>query len=48
MQSNNTQNPRTSAAKILQRVIYQGESLSSALLDAEDPLIRDLCYGSLR
>ena len=46
--SNNTQNPRTNAAKILQRVIYQGESLSSALLDAEDPLIRDLCYGSLR
>lgn len=48
MQSKKTQNPRTSAAKILQRVIYQGESLSSALLDAEDPLIRDLCYGSLR
>lgn len=48
MQSKKIQNPRTSAAKILQRVIYQGESLSSALLDAEDPLIRDLCYGSLR
>jgi len=51
MQSNNaskSQNPRTSAAKILQRVIYQGESLSTALLDAEDPLVRDLCYGSLR
>ncbi len=46
--SNKIQNPRTSAAKILQRVIYQGESLSSALLDAEDPLVRDLCYGSLR
>ena len=45
---NNTQNPRTSAAKILQRVIYQGESLSAVLVDAEDPLIRDLCYGSLR
>jgi len=45
---NNSPNPRASAAKILQRVIYQGESLSSALLDAEDPLVRDLCYGSLR
>jgi 16S rRNA (cytosine967-C5)-methyltransferase len=48
MQSKKTINPRTRAAKILQRVIYQGESLSAALLDAEDPLIRDLCYGSLR
>jgi 16S rRNA (cytosine967-C5)-methyltransferase len=47
-QPNNSTNPRTAAAKILQRVIYQGESLSAALLDAEDPLIRDLCYGSLR
>jgi 16S rRNA (cytosine967-C5)-methyltransferase len=48
MQSKNKSNPRTSAAKILQRVIYQGESLSPALLDADDPLVRDLCYGSLR
>ena len=46
--SNNTPNPRTTAAKILQRVIYQGESLSAALQDAEDPMVRDLCYGSLR
>jgi 16S rRNA (cytosine967-C5)-methyltransferase len=48
MQSKDNQNPRTSAAKILQSVIYQGESLSSALLEAEDSLVRDLCYGSLR
>ncbi|MEE9309662.1 MAG: 16S rRNA (cytosine(967)-C(5))-methyltransferase RsmB [Cocleimonas sp.] len=48
MQTKNNQNPRTSAAKILKRVIYQGESLSAALVDAEDPLVRDLCYGSLR
>ena len=41
-------NPRTNAARILQRVIYQGESLSSVLLDTETPLVRDLCYGSLR
>ena len=45
---NTASNPRTSAAKILQRVIYQGESLSVALQDAEDPMVRDLCYGSLR
>ena len=45
---NKATNPRTSAAKILQRVIYNGESLSTALLDAEDPMVRDLCYGSLR
>ena len=41
-------NPRTSAAKILQSVIYKGESLSPALQDVDDPLVRDLCYGSLR
>ncbi len=46
--SNQQTNPRTLAAKILQRVIYQGESLSTALLNAEDPLVRDLCYGCLR
>ena len=48
MQSKKQINPRSVAAKILQRVIYQGESLSAALLDAEDSLVRDLCYGSLR
>ena len=41
-------NPRTTAAKILQSVIYKGESLSPALQDVEDPMVRDLCYGSLR
>jgi len=41
-------NPRTTAAKILQAVIYNGESLSPALQNAEDPMVRDLCYGSLR
>ena len=41
-------NPRTTAAKILQSVIYKGESLSPALQDVDDPLVRDLCYGSLR
>ena len=41
-------NPRTAAAKILQSVIYKGESLSPALQDVDDPLVRDLCYGSLR
>lgn len=41
-------NPRTTAAKILQSVIYKGESLSPALQDIDDPLVRDLCYGSLR
>lgn len=46
---NQTQsNPRTAAAKIIQSVIYNGESLSSALNDEEDSLTRDLCYGSLR
>lgn len=41
-------NPRTSAAKILQSVIYKGESLSAALADNESPMVSDLCYGSLR
>ena len=45
---NKTTNPRINAAKILQRVIYKGESLSAALEDAEDSMVRDLCYGSLR
>ena len=41
-------NPRAVAAKILQRVIYSGESLSPALADVEDSLVRDYCYGCLR
>lgn len=44
-------NPRLTATKILHRVIYQGESLSPLLADTEaaaDPLVRDLCFGSLR
>ena len=43
-------NPRLIAAKILRRVIYHGESLSPLLMDndAIDPLVRDLCFGSLR
>ncbi|MEE9310061.1 MAG: transcription antitermination factor NusB, partial [Cocleimonas sp.] len=41
-------NPRTTAAKILQAVIYKGESLSTALADNESPMVSDLCYGSLR
>ena len=45
---NKATNPRINAAKILQRVIYKGESLSAALEDAEDSMVRDLCYGSLR
>jgi len=44
----NASNPRTTAAKILQRVIYQGESLSAALQDSDEAMVRDLCYGSLR
>jgi len=45
---NKSANSRATAAKILQRVIYQGESLSTALQDTEDSMVRDLCYGSLR
>jgi len=41
-------NPRTEAAKILQAVIYQGESLNTALAKNDNTLISDLCYGSLR
>ena len=41
-------NPRSRAAKILQRVIYKGESLSTALQDNDDPMVSDLCYGCLR
>ncbi len=41
-------NSRTTAAQILQAVIYKGESLSPALQDIDDPMVRDLCYGSLR
>ena len=41
-------NPRTTAAKILQAVVYKGESLSTALVDNESPMVSDLCYGSLR
>ena len=46
----NTQavNPRASAARILQSVIYNGESLSTALVNNDSPLVSDLCYGSLR
>jgi 16S rRNA (cytosine967-C5)-methyltransferase len=41
-------NSRTTAAQILQAVIYKGESLSPALQDIDDSMVRDLCYGSLR
>lgn len=47
----NQTNPRLIATKILHSVIYQGESLSPLLADNEaaaDPLVRDLCFGSLR
>ncbi|MCL4107949.1 UNVERIFIED_CONTAM: hypothetical protein GTU68_016977 [Idotea baltica] len=47
--SNSSQiNPRTEAAKILQSVIYKGESLSTALASNDSSLVSDLCYGSLR
>ncbi len=48
MKSNN---PRVIASKILRKVIYNGESLSPLLANSEeasDPLVRDLCFGSLR
>ncbi len=48
MPNETNSNPRANAAKILQRVIYQGESLSPALLDNDSPLVSDLCYGCLR
>ena len=44
-------NPRVIASKILCSVIYNGESLSQLLVkneEASDPLVRDLCFGSLR
>lgn len=41
-------NPRTEAAKILQSVIYRGESLTAALANNDSPMVSDLCYGSLR
>ncbi len=41
-------NPRTLAAQILQAVIYKGESLSALLVNNDEPMVRDLCYGSLR
>ena len=44
-------NPRLTATHILRRVIYQGESLSPLLMEndaATNPLVRDLCFGSLR
>ena len=44
-------NPRATAALILERVIYGGTSLSQLLVDGDDnidPLVKDLCFGSLR
>ena len=44
-------NPRAIAALILERVIYGGTSLSQLLVDSDDnidPLVKDLCFGSLR
>ena len=44
-------NPRATAALILSRVIYDGTSLSQLLVDGDDnidPLVKDLCFGSLR
>jgi len=41
-------NPRTEAAKIIQSVIYKGESLTAALARNDSPMVSDLCYGSLR
>jgi len=44
-------NPRATAALFLERVIYDGTSLSQLLSDnddAVDPLVKDLCFGSLR
>lgn len=43
-----TKNSRAKAAKILQAVIYHGESLNAALFNNDDSLVSDLCYGSLR
>jgi len=44
-------NPRATAALILEKVIYGGTSLSQLLVDGDDnidPLVKDLCFGSLR
>jgi len=44
-------NPRATAALLLQRVIYDGTSLSQLLSDNDDsidPLVKDLCFGTLR
>ena len=44
-------NPRATAALILAKVIYDGTSLSQLLVDGDDnidPLVKDLCFGSLR
>lgn len=49
-------NPRVLAAQVLHRVIYQGESLSDALLmdvisqlsPKDKALLMDMCYGTLR
>ncbi len=48
MSKSPAKNPRTEAAKILQSVIYKGESLTTALTNNDSPLVSDLCYGSLR
>lgn len=47
----NQRNPRATAAILLQRVIYDGASLSQLLSDNDDsidPLVKDLCFGTLR
>ena len=44
-------NPRATAALILARVMYDGTSLSQLLVDGDDnidPMVKDLCFGSLR
>ena len=43
-------NPRAVAAKMLEKVIYGGTSLSQLLTEesASDPMVRDLCFGTLR
>ncbi len=44
-------NPRATAALILAKVIYDGVSLSQLLVEGDDnidPLVKDLCFGSLR
>ena len=43
-------NPRAIAALMLEKVIYGGTSLSQLLTEdsASDPMVRDLCFGTLR